>query len=65
MRRETLTNNNDYQLSLFEEEKSTDDTDIQKTLDNINEKFGKSLIAPASIKLITNNKKERERLEKN
>lgn len=59
-----LTNNNDYQLSLFEEEKSTDDTDIQKTLDNINEKFGKSLIAPASIKLITNNKKERERLEK-
>lgn len=59
-----LTTNNDYQLSLFEEEKPDETDEIQETLDKINAKFGKSLIAPASIKLITNNKKERVRLDK-
>lgn len=47
-----LTSNNDRQLSLFEIEKKEDGSDIQDTLDSINQKFGKSLIAPASIKMI-------------
>lgn len=47
-----LTSNNDRQLSLFEEQKKEETSDIQATLDTINQKFGKSLIAPASIKLI-------------
>lgn len=47
-----LTSNNDRQLSLFEIEKKEEGSDIQDTLDSINQKFGKSLIAPASIKMI-------------
>lgn len=47
-----LTSNNDRQLSLFETEKKEESSDIQETLDTINQKFGKSLITPASIKLI-------------
>ncbi len=47
-----LTTNNDRQLSLFETEKKEENSSIQDTLDSINQKFGKSLIAPASIKLI-------------
>lgn len=50
------------QLSLFEEEVVENESEIQKTIDNINEKFGKSIIAPASLKLI--GKKKREKLKK-
>lgn len=55
-----LTENNDHQLSLFDEAEAEDENDIQETIDNINKKFGKSLIAPASIKLI----RMKERLKK-
>ncbi len=47
-----LTSKNDKQLSIFDEDKSEKKDDIQETLDSINQKFGKSLIIPASIKLI-------------
>lgn len=50
------------QLSLFEEELVEEENGIQKTIDDINEKFGKSLIAPASLKLI--GKDTRNKLKK-
>ncbi len=42
------------QLDLFTSESNISDAnkEIQNTIDNINEKFGKSLITPASLKLI-------------
>lgn len=42
------------QLSLFNNntKKDTSNDDIQKTLDQINNKFGQSIVAPASLKLI-------------
>ena len=53
------------QLSLFEQEVIKDNNDnIQKTLDNINEKFGNGVVAPASLKLISKTNKEKERLKK-
>lgn len=48
-----LSDNKDKQLSLFDEEVQEEaDTEIQKTIDDINQKFGKSLITPASLHLI-------------
>lgn len=50
-----LKSTKETQISLFDEipkEEKENDTKIQSTIDNINEKFGKSLIAPASLKLI-------------
>lgn len=48
-----LTEKSDYQLSLFDNNDTQDEkNNIQATLDNINKKYGKSLIAPASIKMI-------------
>lgn len=47
------------QLSLFElsnEEETNNNDSIQKTMDKINEKFGKSLVAPASLKIIGTSK---------
>lgn len=47
------------QLSLFEaddQSKNSEDDSIQKTMDKINEKFGKSLVAPASLKIIGTSK---------
>ena len=52
------------QISLFSEEKSTEtveNDEIQRTIDIINSKFGKSLLAPASLKIIGRGKnKKRE-----
>ena len=52
------------QISLFSEEKSTEtveNDEIQGTIDIINSKFGKSLLAPASLKIIGRGKnKKRE-----
>ena len=52
------------QISLFSEEKSTEtveNDEIQRTIDIINSKFGKSLLAPASLKIIGKGKnKKRE-----
>ncbi len=52
-----LTEQNDYQMSLFEQDevKTSSDT-VQTTIDNINKKYGKSIVAPASIKLISKSK---------
>ena len=47
-----LTENNERQLSIFDTEKQVQNSNIQETLDTINQKFGKSIVAPASIKLI-------------
>lgn len=44
-----LTDKSDYQISLFEEVSVKKD-DIEKTVDEINNKFGKSVIIPASFK---------------
>lgn len=56
-----LTEQNDYQMSLFDQTDSNDSTtSVQETIDNINKKFGKSILIPASIKLITKNNKENE-----
>lgn len=42
------------QLSIFEinQEEKNESNNIQKTMDKINEKFGKSIVAPASLKVI-------------
>ena len=49
-----LTTTRKVQISLFEEEETKDEEDnFQKTLDDINKKFGKDLIAPASLKTIS------------
>ena len=47
-----LTGNNERQLSIFDTEQQEEISTIQETLDTINQKFGKSIVAPASIKLI-------------
>ncbi len=48
------------QISLFDEDsslqKENNTEEFQKTIDTINEKFGKSLIAPASLKIIGESK---------
>lgn len=54
-----LQTTNEKQLSLFElnnEEETNTNNSIQKTMDKINEKFGKSLVAPASLKIIGTSK---------
>lgn len=45
-----FTSNRSSQLTLFDEVKNDNCDNIQKVLDNINEKFGSSSIMPASIK---------------
>ncbi len=49
-----LKETKERQLTLFEEENEEEkkEEEIQKTIDDINQKFGKSLIAPASLKII-------------
>lgn len=47
-----FADNKETQLSLFEDKFEDDESDIQKTMDKINNKFGKGLIAPASLKII-------------
>ena len=48
-----FADNKETQLSLFEENFEDDESDIQKTMDKINNKFGKGLIAPAALKVIS------------
>ena len=62
-----FTNKKESQLTLFEDEKSTEtveNEDFQKTIDNINNKFGKSIVAPASLKIISNGNKLKEKSQK-
>lgn len=49
------------QLSLFdnEVESNTTENEMQKTIDEINKKFGKSIVAPASLTLMTKKTKKR------
>ena len=57
-----LTNTKEEQISLFDQDENEEKEDnIQKTIDNINNKFGKSLIKPASLKLITRPKMSKKK----
>ena len=48
-----LSNTRKEQVSIFDKEDNLDHTaDIQKTVDEINNKFGKSVVKPASLKVI-------------
>ena len=59
-----LTDNLDSQITIFDiEENNEKDDNIQKTIDDINNKFGKSLIKPASLKLISESKSKKKYLE--
>ncbi len=59
-----LTKVKEKQLSLFNiEEEKEEDSEIQKTIDNINKKFGGATIAPASLKLIGKNTKRNKKLK--
>ena len=59
-----LMNNRNEQVSLFDKEDNLDHTaDIQKTIDEINNKFGKSLIKPASLKVIGEAREKKSYME--
>ena len=52
------------QISLFDESLEEDKEDnIQKTIDDINNKFGKSIIKPASLELISKSRSKKQFLE--
>lgn len=56
-----LTSNKSNQMSLFEQVEDETDTDnIQKTIDKINNKFGKSLVKPASLTIIGESKTKKK-----
>ena len=57
-----LVDTKNEQIDLFQviEEKS-DNSKFQKTIDNINKKFGSDLIVPASLKTIGKQRKEKEK----
>lgn len=62
-----FTEKKETQLTLEDLQQSTEtveNDDIQKTIDNINDKFGKSILAPASLKLISQATSKREKLKK-
>ena len=59
-----FTNTNEHQLSLFEKEEDINDTEIQKTIDDINTKYGAASVMPASLKIIGKSKSKRD-LKKN
>jgi len=51
----SLDTDNNKQMSLFEKEQETNNISediVQKTIDDINNKFGKSIVKPASLKLL-------------
>ena len=53
VRLSNLTNNKNEQVSIFNiDEENNEEDSIQKTIDNINNKFGKSVIKPASLKVV-------------
>ena len=52
-----LSAQKNIQINLFaQEQENTKEDEMQKTIDQINEKFGKSLITPASLKIIGTSK---------
>lgn len=67
LRLSDFSDRKEKQLTLFDTEQSTDSAEndnIQRTIDTINDKFGKSILAPASLKLISNSSDKREKLKK-
>lgn len=59
-----LTKDKTEQISIFDTEDNEKQDNIQKTIDNINNKFGKSLIKPASLELINGRKSKKSYMEK-
>lgn len=59
-----LTKNKTEQISIFDTEDNEKQDNIQKTIDSINNKFGKSLIKPASLELISGRKSKKSYMEK-
>ena len=62
-----FTDKKEQQISLFEENISTDSVEndeIQKTIDKINSKFGKSIVSSASLKMISKSNRGRKKLDK-
>ena len=59
-----LTKDKSEQISLFDSNEEEKEDSIQKTIDNINNKFGKSLIKPASLELINGRKSKKSYMEK-
>lgn len=58
IRLDNLTDRNDYQVSMFEDfEESKKEEDLDMTIDQINHKYGKTIINKASIKDINIKKK--------
>lgn len=55
-----LTKDKTEQISIFDTENDEKQDNIQKTIDNINNKFGKSLIKPASLELINGRKSKKK-----
>ena len=60
-----LTKNRISQLSIFASEKTyiEQDDSIQKTIDDINKKYGSASIIPASIKIIGKSNKHKKTKE--
>ena len=52
-----LTKEKSEQISLFDENEDIEDNSIQETVDVINNKFGKTVLKPASLNLIKNTSK--------
>ena len=62
-----FTNKKEKQISLFDEQNSTENVEkdkFQRTIDNINNKFGKSIVNAASLNYIKNNKVDKKRITK-
>ncbi|MBR3199399.1 MAG: DNA polymerase IV [Bacilli bacterium] len=59
VRLSNLTQEKQEQISLFEENKEEGEDILQKTMDKINNKFGKSLINPASFNNISKKKEQK------
>ena len=59
-----LTKDKTEQISIFDTDDNKKQDNIQKTIDNINNKFGKSLIKPASLELINGRKSKKSYMEK-
>ena len=59
-----LTKDKSEQISIFDTDIEEKEDNIQKTIDNINNKFGKSLIKPASLELISKSRSKKSYMEK-
>ena len=58
----SLSKDKQEQISMFDNVQEKEDDTLQKTMDSINNKFGKSLVKPASLKIIGESKsKKREK----